>query len=126
MAHMKQLTDNDIEQMAGNDFVPDMAAVRRSVRGELHLRTLIPDAPAIVPDKVTLDLHEHTVEQAWDKIMNLATSGVRHATIITGASGVLRPLFMQWTRDSILAPYVVTVRALNNGSFAVQFRKTKK
>ncbi len=123
---MKKLTDNDIEQMVAGEFRPDSAAVRRSVRGALHLSTRIPDAPTVAPERVTLDLHQHTVEQAWDKIFSLATSGTKHATIITGASGILRGLFQQWARESILSPYIVSFRALNNGSFAVQFRKVPK
>ena len=57
--------------------------------------------------------------------MELATSGVRDATIITGASGILKIKFQQWARDSILAPYIVSWHALNNGSFAVKFRKRR-
>ena len=39
---MKQLTDADIAQMAGNDFVPDCDATRRRVHSELKLSTRIP------------------------------------------------------------------------------------
>lgn len=121
---MKQLTDADIEQMIGGEVLtPDDAAVRRAVRSDLHLSRRIPAPAAPAPLRATLDLHEHTVEQAWAEIMELATSGIKHATIITGASGVLKQLFQKWVRDSLLTPYVVSSKPLNNGSFAVQFRK---
>ncbi len=123
---MKKLTDDDIEQMLGAEFVPDDAKTRRNVRAELKLATRIPDDTA--PDltrRAVLDLHQHTEEQAWNEIMELATSGVRDATIITGASGILKIKFQQWARDSILAPYIVSWHALNNGSFAVKFRKRR-
>ncbi len=119
---MKQLSDADIEEMIAGEFAPDADAVRRTVRSDLHMSTRVPQ-PAAAPRRETLDLHEHTVEQAWGAIMELATSGVKYATIITGASGVLKPLFQKWVRDSLLTPYVVSSSALNNGSFAVQFRK---
>lgn len=123
---MKKLTDDDIEQMLGAEFVPDDAKTRRNVRAELKLATRIPDDTS--PDltrRAVLDLHQHTEEQAWNEIMELATSGVRDATIITGASGILKIKFQQWVRDSILAPYIVSWHALNNGSFAVKFRKRR-
>ncbi|MDR1360851.1 MAG: hypothetical protein LBJ18_00885 [Rickettsiales bacterium] len=40
---MKKLSDNDIKKMGQGDFVPDSAAIRRTVRAQLKLSTLIPD-----------------------------------------------------------------------------------
>ena len=65
----------------------------------------------------------HTVEQAWGEIMEIATSGAKDAKIITGASGILKIKFQEWVQTSILAPYIVSCIPLNNGSFAVKFRK---
>ena len=122
---MKQLSDTDIERMADGQFNPDERAVRKSVRGNLGLGRLIPAAPIDVPTHAVLDLHNKTVEQAWGEIMTLAQSGTRRATIITGASGILKIKFPQWATDSVLAPYIYSFTPVNNGSFAVQFTKVK-
>ncbi len=121
---MKQLTDLDIEQMIGAEHTPDDIATRRAVRAELHLSTRIPHNRQTPPPHATLDLHQLIEEQAWSAIMDLATSGTRTATIITGASGILKIKFQQWARDSILSPYIVSYTPINNGSFAVKFKKS--
>lgn len=120
---MKQLTDTDIEQMIGTDFTPDYAQTRRMIRSELQLSRRIPNMPHMPPAHATLDLHQLTEEQAWSAIMSLAQSGTRTATIITGASGILKIKFQQWARDSILSPYIASFAPINNGSFTVKFRK---
>lgn len=122
---MKRLSDADIEQMAGAEFAPDLRSVNKSVRAQLRLRRLIGEENVPVPEHAVIDLHQHTEEQAWNKIMNLATSGVRTAVIITGASGILKIKFQQWAHDSILAPYILSWKPVNNGSFAVRFRRKK-
>lgn len=122
---MKQLTDSDIEKMADAQFAPDFRAVNKEVRANLRLSHLVPAADAPLPRHAVLDLHQRTEEQAWDAIMSLATSGVRQATIITGASGILRRKFPQWVAQSILTPYVLESRPINNGSFYVRFRRMK-
>lgn len=121
---MKQLTDADIEQMIGGDFAPEYAQTRRVVRSELQLSRRIPHTPHTPPMHATLDLHQLTEEQAWSAIMELAQSGTRTANIITGASGILKIKFQQWARDSVLSPYIVSFAPINNGSFAVKFKKT--
>lgn len=120
---MKQLTDNDIAQMADGSFAPDFKSVNKSVRAQLRLGTLIPPASAPLPKCVRLDLHTFTQEQAWDAIMDIAASGVRDAVIITGASGILHELFQKWATNSILTPYIVSWAPINNGSFSVKFKK---
>ncbi len=121
---MKQLNDTDIEQMISCEFVPDTANTQRSVRTQLHLSTRIPNTDNYIPEHAKLDLHQLTEEQAWDTIMRLAKSGVRNATIITGASGILKIKFQQWATNSVLSPYIISFTPLNNGSFAVKFKKT--
>lgn len=123
---MKQLTDSDIAQMIGEDFQPDDTNTRRTVRTQLHLSTRIPHTPQTPPLHAKLDLHEHTEEQAWAEIMSLAQSGIRTATIITGASGILKIKFQQWAQDSVLSPYIMSFSPLNNGSFSVKFKKNPK
>ena len=123
---MKQLTDSDIEQMIGGEFIPDDRDTKRSVRRQLHLSTRIPDTDNFIPEHAKLDLHQLTEEQAWTAIMELAQSGVRNATIITGASGILKIKFEQWAKDSLLSPYIISWSPINNGSFAVKFKKTSK
>ncbi len=123
---MKQLTDSDIKQMIGDVFQPDDAQTRKNVRSELRLSTRIPHTPIAPPQHATLDLHQFTEEQAWVAIMNLATSGVRTANIITGASGILRQKFPQWATESVLSPYIISFRPINNGSFSVKFKKISK
>lgn len=119
--HKKNLTDEDIAKMIGATFTPD-TAVRNQVRSELHLSTRIPK-PVVVPEHVTLDLHMHTIEQSWNEILELALSGTKSATIITGASGILKIKFQEWARDSVLSPHIASCVPLNNGSFAVKFKK---
>lgn len=123
---MKQLTDIDIEQMISTEHTPDDVATRRAVRSELHLSTRIPHTRQTPPLHATLDLHQLTIEQAWNAIMNLARSGTRTANIITGASGILKIKFQQWARDSLLSPYIVSYTPTNNGSFAVKFKKIQQ
>ena len=120
---MRKLTDQDIADMIGTGFTPDDTQTRRRVRAELHLSKRIPKEKP-VPEHVNLDLHMHTIEQSWAEIMEIAKSGTKSATIITGASGILKIKFQEWVRDSVLTPYIVSCNPLNNGSFAVKFRKT--
>ena len=122
---MKRLSDSDIERMADSEFSPNHDIVRRGVRAELKLSELIPAKTESLPKHVVLDLHHKTEEQAWNEIMRLATSGVRNATIITGASGILKIKFQQWAQESLLSPYIISVSPLNNGSFAVKFKRIK-
>lgn len=120
---MKKLTDHDIETMIQDDFNPDIVSERRIVREHLRLTQRIPTEHRPLPEYVTLDLHMKTEEEAWNSIMNIAVSGIRHAKIITGASGILKIKFQQWARDSLLSPYIISATPINNGSFDVIFRK---
>lgn len=122
---MKQLSDDDILQMIGAEYRPDNNAIKRAVRAELKLSTRIPAPKEPAPKHAVLDLHMKTIEQAWSEIMNLATSGTRDATIITGASGVLHDLFPQWAHESVLSPYLIDFSPINNGSFFVRFHRKK-
>lgn len=122
---MKQLSDDDILQMVGIEYTPDDVATKRAVRAELHLSQRIPKQPAPIPKHITLDLHNKTVEQAWSEILSVAASGAADANIITGASGVLHQLFPVWARESVLTPYIVDFRPINNGSFFVRFHHKK-
>ncbi len=122
---MKQLTDEDINHMADAKFTPDVRAVNRDVRAQLKLGNLIPMPDMPPAPHAVLDLHNKTEQESWDAIMGLATSGMRTATIITGASGILKIKFQQWARDSILSPYILETHPINNGSFFVRFRRNK-
>lgn len=122
---MKRLTDEDIEKMTATEFTPDTRDVRRAVREQLKLGQLIPHDDDPAADYAILDLHTKTEQESWDAIMALATSGVRTATIITGASGILKIKFQQWARDSVLSPYIQETHPINNGSFFVRFRRQK-
>ncbi|MBO4672223.1 MAG: hypothetical protein J5608_01045 [Alphaproteobacteria bacterium] len=121
---MKQLNDKDIADMIGMEFVPNDPATRSAVRGELHLSKRIPTA-RVVPEHITIDFHEHTEEQAWNMICDAATSGAKTATVITGASGILKIKFQQWVRDSLISPYIFQCKPINNGSFDVKFKQPK-
>ena len=123
---MKQLNDDDIKQMITSEYTPDIKSVRRSVRHDLNLGEWIPEPDIPTPKHITLDLHQLTEEQAWNAIMDLAKSGVRNATIITGASGILKIKFQQWAKNSIISPYIISWTPINNGSFAVKFKKQEK
>ena len=124
---MKQLTDKDITDMIGGDeFKIDNVAVKKSVRQSLHLSTRIPKTDDIVPEHVTIDFHNHTEEEAWNMLEHVATSGTHNATIITGASGILKTKFQQWATDSIISPRIISITPINNGSFTVRFHKKQK
>ena len=123
---MKHLTESDIEQMINTEFIPNISDTQRSVRRQLHLSTRIPQTDNYIPEHAKLDLHQLTEEQAWNAIMGLAKSGVRNATIITGASGILKIKFQQWAKNSIISPYIISWAPINNGSFAVKFKKQEK
>ncbi len=120
---MKKLNDKDILNMIGAEYVPVNSDVRRSVRRQLRLSEKNPAPDTPIPQHAKLDLHQLTEEQAWEKIMALAASGIRGATIITGASGILKIKFQQWARDSLLSPYIISWAPINNGSFEVKFAK---
>ena len=122
---MKQLSDEDILKMIGAEYAPDDNATKRAVRAELKLSTRIPQPATPTPEHIVLDLHNKTVEEAWAAIMSVATSGAISANIITGASGVLHQLFPGWARESILSPYIIDFRPINNGSFFVRFHHKK-
>ena len=123
---MKHLTESDIEQMINTEFIPNTPDAQRSVRRQLHLSTRIPQTNNYIPEHAKLDLHQLTEEQAWNAIMDLTKSGVRNATIITGASGILKIKFQQWAKNSIISPYIISWAPINNGSFAVKFKKQEK
>ena len=118
---MKQLTDNDFEEMIDAEFVPDDKQIRRSLK--------LAPIPVAAADTTTatrhIDLHNHTVEQSWKKLSALIHSGARRAVIITGASGILKTKFQEWMEISILAPHIHSWRPLNNGSFEIQIRCRK-
>ena len=120
---MKQLSDEDILNMVGAEYTPDDNATKRAVRTQLRLSERIPAAEAPTPEHIVLDLHNRTIEEAWGDIMSVATSGARSANIITGASGVLHQLFPQWAQESVLTPYIIDFRPINNGSFFVRFHR---
>ena len=123
---MKHLSDTDIARMIDGEFIPDTRNTQRSVRAQLHLSALIPNDDTYIPEHAILDLHQLTEEQAWNAILELAKSGVRNATIITGASGILKIKFQQWASDSVLSPYIISFAPINNGSFSVKFKKREK
>lgn len=123
---MKHLSDTDIAHMIDGEFIPDTRNTQRSVRAQLHLSALMPNDDTYIPEHAILDLHQLTEEQAWNAILELAKSGVRNATIITGASGILKIKFQQWASDSVLSPYIISFAPINNGSFSVKFKKREK
>lgn len=120
---MKQLNDEDIARMIGDDFIPDNIGVKKQVRQELHLSKLIPEPAQPTPEHIVIDFHNHTEQEAWDMLVHIAASGAHNATVITGASGILKTKFQQWATESILSPQIVSVTPINNGCFRVKFRK---
>ena len=122
---MKQLNDSDIAKMIGEDFRPDDNEIKKQIRKSLHLSTRIPKAPCSAPSHITLDFHQHTEQEAWEMLIDAIDSGTRGATVITGASGILKQKFPQWMTESVIAPNIISFEALNNGSFKVRFHKNK-
>lgn len=110
--------------MAAVKFSPDDKSVKKSVRTELKLRNLIPVEIAAYPENTRLDLHNKTVETAWTEINKIIDSGtVRRAQVITGASGVLKPLFIDWVMRSTIATKITSCHQTNNGSFEIKIKK---
>jgi len=120
---MKQLNDFDIANMVGDDFIPDDIATKKSVCNELHLSKRIPKPAIPTPEHLTIDFHNHTEEEAWQMLVQVAASGTRSATVITGASGILKTKFQQWATDSIISSRIISLRPINNGCFEVKFHK---
>ena len=123
---MKQLNDSDIANMIGEDFRACDQETQKQVRKSLHLSTRIPKLPHSAPSHITLDFHQHTEQEAWEMLVQIANSETRSATVITGASGILKQKFQQWATESIIAPRIVFFTPLNNGSFSVKFKRIKK
>ena len=122
---MKQLNDKDIANMIGDDFIPDNDATKKQVRNQLHLSTRIPKLPRPAQSHITIDFHQHTEEESWAMLVDAIESGAKSATVITGASGILKPKFQQWAKDSVISSHIISYQPLNNGSFLVRFH-TKK
>lgn len=123
---MKQLNDSDIANMIGEDFRPCDNETQKQVRKSLHLSTRIPQPECPTPSHITVDFHNHTEQEAWEMLAQVATSGTRSATVITGASGILKQKFSQWMRESVLTSYILSFEPINNGSFAVKFHRKSK
>lgn len=123
---MKQLNDSDIANMIGEDFQACDQETQKQVRKSLHLSTRIPKSPQLAPSHITLDFHQHTEQEAWEMLVQVAESEIHSATVITGASGILKQKFQQWATESIIAPRIVSFAPLNNGSFSVKFKRIKK
>ena len=122
---MKQLNDKDIANMIGENILIDDEAVKKSVRKSLHLSTRIPQNEPEITEHTVIDFHNHTEEEAWQMLEHIATNGTRSATVITGASGILKSKFQQWATESILSPHIISFTPINNGSFSVKFRRKK-
>jgi DNA-nicking Smr family endonuclease len=121
---MKHLSDSDLEKMLDTNFVPDDINVKKQVRTELKLHQLVPEQPQPVPRHIVLDLHQKTEEQAWTEINDLIKSGTRSATIITGASGILKIKFKEWITTGALAEYINNWELINNGAYNIQINKS--
>ena len=122
---MKQLSDSDLAKMIGEDFSPDDVVTKRQVRAELKLSQRIPAPTIPTPQHVHLDLHQKTEQQAWEEIVALLNSGCRTATVITGASGILKTKFQDWVANSIIAPKIISWRMINNGSFEIRIKRAR-
>ena len=121
---MRKLNDKDIADMIGAEFTPENDSAKE-VRKSLHLSTRIPK-PEILPAHPIIDFHNHTEEEAWTMLTQLVDQRPKTATVITGASGILKTKFQQWMKESILSPYIISYTPLNNGSFEVKFHTKKK
>jgi len=120
---MKQLSESDLAKMIDGNFTPDNKQTIKQVRAELKLGQLIPKPLPPAPPYSKLDLHGKTENQSCDLINNLLQSGARTACIFTGASGILKPKFIDWITNGTLAKYVSQYKQLNNGSFEIKIKK---
>ena len=122
---MKHLSDSDIANMIGEDLRIDDNETIKSVRRSLQLSKRIPKPIKTTPEHTTIDFHQHTEQESWNMLVQVAESETRSATVITGASGILKQKFPQWMTESIISPYIVSFKPLNNGSFFVKFHRKK-
>ncbi len=123
---MKKLTDIDIQNMIGDNVLPDddkAHDIKNQVRRELKLSKLIPEPEIQTPKKIRIDFHEKTVEQAWELLNRAIHSGARDITVITGASGILKPEFQKWVVASTISDLIIDCKPLNNGSFEIRVKK---
>ena len=119
---MRKLNDKDIADMIGAEFIPENNSVQQEVRKSLHLSTLVPK-PEILPAHPVIDFHNHTEEEAWAMLTKLVDQRPKSASVITGASGILKIKFQQWVKESIISPYILSCKPLNNGSYELFFHK---
>ncbi len=120
---MKQLTDFDIANMIGESFTPDDTTVKKQVRSQLKLSTLIPAPIDTTPLKIKVDFHNKTVEESWAMINSAIHSGARTITVITGASGILKHEFRKWIEQSTISEYIIEWKIINNGSYEIKVKK---
>lgn len=120
---MRKLNDKDIADMIGAEFTPENNSAKEVCKS-LHLSTRIPK-PEILPAHPIIDFHNHTEEEAWTMLTQLVDQRPKTATVITGASGILKIKFQQWVKESIISPYILSCRPLNNGSYELSFHKNK-
>jgi DNA-nicking Smr family endonuclease len=124
---MKNLNDSDLTEMGNTDFIPDDKHTAREIRNRLKaqgaINILNSDIETNLYKYTTLDLHHKTEEQAWRAINELLDSGARNATIITGASGILKIKFAQWSENSIIAPRIISYKLINNGAYEIKIKK---
>jgi DNA-nicking Smr family endonuclease len=122
---MKQLSDSDLAKMVGGEFAPADNNTVRQVRSELKLSKRIPKQLPPAPENQIIDLHGKTENESWDEINKLIFSGSKTAVVITGASGILKPKFQQWVRDSIISKYITECTPINNGSYKIKIKSNK-
>jgi DNA-nicking Smr family endonuclease len=113
--YKKQLSEADIAKMADAAvFVspsmprPNIPRTRQSV-------------PEFTSDRI--DFHGKTEEQAWALLVALIENHSGTATVITGASGILKDKFQQWVAESIISDRIVSCCPINRGSFQIGIRK---
>ena len=105
--------------------VADISAMRK-FRDDIERNTLCGNT---IHNKI--DFHGKTEEEAWAALValveNLAArqTGSGAATVITGASGILKEKFQQWATESRISNRIVSVQPLNRGSFKIMVRRAK-
>ncbi len=123
ISFMKQLTDTDIANMVGDNFYADENSIKKQVRSELKLSRLAQSPTPDIPKRIRIDFHNKTVEESWELLCNAVHSGARDITVITGASGVLKPEFQKWIKQSVISDLIIDCKQLNNGSFDIKIKK---
>ena len=105
-----------------NNIVNDMHIWYEYLSGKLQSRPARIIPPKASNRKKIIDLHGHTLNEAYQILIENIDRGYRELTVITGASGEIKRQFPLWLENGKLSHKVSNVTPINNGSFLVKLK----